>query len=112
MSDDRARREAIEARNEGEALNDQVEKTFRESRDRLPATDVEAAEQALGLTRGRPTAGGDVSAAHRPEGDRRLAEGVARRGRAARPRPRAPRAPVAACAQGQAADVVDAEVVQ
>jgi molecular chaperone DnaK len=60
-SEDRARRDAIEARNEAEALAYQVEKTVRENRDRLPSVDVERAEAALGAVK-TATGGDDVTA--------------------------------------------------
>ena len=81
---------------------------IRESRDRLPATDVEAAEQALGSL-GAAIAGGDVAAIRKATADlqkasrvvaERLYEAQGAAGAGGRP------------PQGQAADVVDAEVVQ
>jgi molecular chaperone DnaK len=50
-ADDRQRRELIDARNQADALAYSVEKTVNESRDRLPATEVERIEQAIGAVR-------------------------------------------------------------
>jgi molecular chaperone DnaK len=106
-SDDRVRKEAIEARNEAESLAHQVEKTVREHRDRLPAVDVEQAEKALGAV--RTAIGGDDVAAIRQATDelRKASQLVAEKLHATgSTRPGAEAQP-----QG-GPDVVDAEVVQ
>ena len=50
-ADDKARREVIDARNQADSLAYSVEKTINESRDRLPAVDVERVERAIGVVR-------------------------------------------------------------
>jgi molecular chaperone DnaK len=50
-ADDRARREVIDARNQADALAYSVEKTVNESRDRLPAAEVNAIESAIAAVR-------------------------------------------------------------
>ena len=105
-ADDRSRREAIEARNEAEALAYQVEKTVRDHRDRLPAADVEKAEQALGAVRAA-TSGDDVARIRTAMDDLKAASHAI-----------AERLYTAATPGAQAGtsdgtpDVVDAEVVQ
>src|SRR5207249_1677324 len=46
-SDDKTRREVIDARNQADALAYSVEKTVNENRDRLSATDVSQIESAI-----------------------------------------------------------------
>jgi molecular chaperone DnaK len=105
-ADDRSRRDAIEARNEAEALAYQVEKTIREHRDRLPASDVEKAEQALGAVRAA-TSGDDVAQVRKATDDLKAASHTI-----------SERLYTAAQPGGQPGnnpsdtDVVDAEVVQ
>jgi molecular chaperone DnaK len=50
-AEDKARREAIDARNQADALAYSVEKTLNESRDRLPAADVGTIETAIAALR-------------------------------------------------------------
>jgi molecular chaperone DnaK len=50
-AEDKARREVIDARNQADTLVYSVEKTINESRDRLPAVDVERVERAIGVVR-------------------------------------------------------------
>jgi molecular chaperone DnaK len=50
-SEDKGRRDLIDARNQADALAYQVEKTVSESRDRLPATDVSRIESAINTLR-------------------------------------------------------------
>ena len=50
-ADDKARREAIDARNQADSLAYSVEKTIAENRDRLPATDVSRVESAIAAVR-------------------------------------------------------------
>jgi molecular chaperone DnaK len=104
-ADDRSRREAIEARNEAEALAYQAEKTVRENRDRLPAIDVEAVERALDAVRtateaddlGRIRAAtDDLNKAAHTVAERLSTAGATAAQNAAQPQ----------------ADVVDAEVVE
>jgi molecular chaperone DnaK len=100
-SEDRSRRDAIEARNEGEALAYQVEKTVREHRDRLPAVDVQEAERALGALRAAIT-DDDLDAIRRATADlQKASQALAERLHAAKGAPGA----------GPSSDVVDAEVV-
>jgi molecular chaperone DnaK len=105
-ADDRSRRDAIEARNEAEALAYQAEKTVGEHRDRLPATDVERVEQALEAV--RTASGGDDAGAIREATERlkQASHTVAERLQSAH---------AAGASKGTAqpqADVVDAEVVE
>jgi molecular chaperone DnaK len=57
-AEDKARREVIDARNEADSLAYSVEKTIHESRDRLPAVDVERVERAIEAVR-EAVKGGD-----------------------------------------------------
>jgi molecular chaperone DnaK len=50
-AEDKARRELVDARNQADSLAYSVEKTIAESRDRLPAVDVERVEAAIGAVR-------------------------------------------------------------
>jgi len=50
-TEDKARRELIDARNQADSLAYSVEKTVNENRDRLPAADVSAIESALSTLR-------------------------------------------------------------
>jgi molecular chaperone DnaK len=50
-ADDKARKEAIEARNQADALAYSVEKTLTENRDKLPAGEVSRVESALAAVR-------------------------------------------------------------
>jgi len=50
-SEDKDRRDLIDARNQADSLAYSVEKTVNESRDRLPATDVSRVETAIGAVR-------------------------------------------------------------
>ena len=50
-SEDSIRRQLIDARNQADGLTYSVEKTLRDSRDRLPAVDVERAEAAVAAVR-------------------------------------------------------------
>jgi len=50
-TEDKARREAIDARNQADSLAYSVEKTIHENRDRLPAVDVERVERAIEVVR-------------------------------------------------------------
>jgi molecular chaperone DnaK len=50
-ADDKARKEAIEARNRADALAYSVEKTLTENRDKLPAGEVSRVESALAAVR-------------------------------------------------------------
>src|SRR5215208_1814592 len=55
-SDDQARRDLIDARNQADSLAYSVEKTINENRDRLPATDVSRVESAIAAVRDAVTA--------------------------------------------------------
>ena len=104
-ADDRSRREAIEARNEAEALAYQAEKTVRENRDRLPAIDVEAVERALEAVR-TATEADDLGRIRAATDDlKKAAHTVAERLSTAG-------ATAAQNAAQPQADVVDAEVVE
>jgi molecular chaperone DnaK len=50
-SEDKARRDLIDARNQADSLAYSVEKTIEESRDRLPAVEVSRVETAIGALR-------------------------------------------------------------
>jgi molecular chaperone DnaK len=50
-ADDQARRALIDARNQADSLAYSVEKTVNEQRDRMPAVEVQKAEQAIGAVR-------------------------------------------------------------
>ena len=50
-TEDKARREVIDARNQADSLAYSVEKTINENRDRLPAVDVERVERAIEVVR-------------------------------------------------------------
>ena len=50
-SDDKARRELVDARNQADSLAWSVEKTVNENRDRMPAGDVSRAEAAVAAVR-------------------------------------------------------------
>ncbi|HWK44992.1 MAG TPA: molecular chaperone DnaK [Stellaceae bacterium] len=60
-ADDKKRREVIEARNQAEGLIHTTERTVKESADKLPAADREAAEQAITALR-EVIAGDDLEA--------------------------------------------------
>ena len=79
-SDDQARRELIDARNQADSLAYQVEKTVNENREKVPVGELSKVEAAIADVRraiaGRRP-GGDQ------EGDRRAAARLARDGRAA-----------------------------
>ena len=60
-AEDRARRDLIDVRNQGDALAYSVEKTVNENRDRLAATDVGQIEHAIATLRDA-TKGDDVNA--------------------------------------------------
>jgi molecular chaperone DnaK len=50
-SEDKARRDLVDARNQADSLAYSVEKTVNENRDRLPATDVQTVERAITAVR-------------------------------------------------------------
>ena len=50
-SEDKARRDLIDARNQGDSLAYSVEKTINENRDRLPAVEVNRVEGTIGAVR-------------------------------------------------------------
>jgi molecular chaperone DnaK len=60
-AEDKSRKEAIEARNNADALAYSVEKTLNENRDTLPAGDVSRIEAALAAVRSA-TSGDDAAA--------------------------------------------------
>ena len=63
-SEDKTRRELIDARNHADSLAYSVEKTVSENRDRLPATDVSAIESAISRLR-TATQADDIEAIRR-----------------------------------------------
>ena len=77
-AEDKARREAIEARNQLDSLIYSVEKTLTETKDKLPAGDAEKVQAALDAA--KTAVQGDDQAAITTASDR-LAEGVAPDGR-------------------------------
>ena len=68
-SDDKDRRDLIDARNQADSLAYSVEKTVNENRDRLPAVDVSRVETAIGAVR-------DAVKAENIEAIRRTAEAL------------------------------------
>ena len=113
--DDKARREAIEARNRADTLVYTTEKTLSENREKLSAAEIEPVEQALAAAK-KALEGGERAAIE--AGGRRADQGLAQAGRGALPEGRAA-APGAAGAAASPApdpkkgdgDVIDAEVV-
>jgi len=76
-SEDRTRRELIDARNGADALAYQVEKTIKESRDKLPADRLSPVESAVAQVR-EAVQGDDLSAIQRAKDDlQRLSHGLA-----------------------------------
>ena len=76
-SDDQARRDLIEARNQADALAYQVEKTVNESREKLPVGELSKADAAIAGA--RKAAQGDDLAAIRKALDelQRISHGIA-----------------------------------
>jgi molecular chaperone DnaK len=109
--DDRKKREEIEARNRADSLVYTTEKTLAESRDKLPASDVEEAERALEAAKQALREGGkeriEAAAADLTRASHKLAETLYKQ--AAGEPPGAP--PGGAGAAGGGDDVIDAEVV-
>ena len=76
-SEDRTRRELIDARNGADALAYQVEKTIKENRDKLPADRLSPVESAVAQVR-EAVQGDDLSAIQRAKDDlQRLSHGLA-----------------------------------
>jgi molecular chaperone DnaK len=71
-SEDKTRRELIDARNQADSLAYSVEKTVNENRDRLPASDVSTIESALSALRDAAK-GDDVDAIRRATDSRQKA---------------------------------------
>jgi molecular chaperone DnaK len=67
-SEDKTRRELIDARNHADSLTYSVEKTVNENRDRLPAADISRIENAVAALREAAT-GDDLAAIHRANDD-------------------------------------------
>ena len=101
-SEDKAQRELIDARNQADSLAYSVEKTLTESKDKLPAGEVEKVQAALEAAK-KATQGDDLAAI--TSRDERPAEGVAPDGRVAlqgdagRPAASEPARPAASGAQ-------------
>ena len=60
-SEDRARREVIDARNQADSLAYQVEKTIHDNRERVPVADLPRIEAAIAEAR-KAAAGDDLAA--------------------------------------------------
>jgi molecular chaperone DnaK len=107
-AEDKARREAIEARNQADALAYSVEKTLTENRDTLPAGDVSRVESALAAVRSA-IATDDAAAITRASEDLQKASHAMAEAlytaQAAQPQPGSPPG-------AQEGEVVDAEVVE
>jgi molecular chaperone DnaK len=112
--DDRRRQEEIESRNRADSLIYSTEKTIRDHRDKLPAAEVEAAENAVAEARKAVEAGGkdriEAAVQDLTRASHRLAE-VLYKSAEATP-PAEPQADGAGSPKpGDGEDVVDAEVV-
>lgn len=109
-SEDAARRELIETRNQADALGYSVEKTLNENRDRIPADERTRVEAALTALR-EAAKGDDVNALRRAVDDvqrssHSLAEQLYKQAQSATA------ASSSASGSGAPQDVVDAEVVE
>ena len=106
-SDDQARRDLIDARNQADSLAYQVEKTVNENREKVPVGELSKAEAAIAEVR-------KAVAERRPrgdqDGDRRAAARVARDRRAALQAGRSSQAPGAGPSSA-GSNVKDGEVV-
>jgi molecular chaperone DnaK len=106
-ADDQSRRELIDARNQADSLAYSVEKTVNENRDRLPATDVARAEEAIKTAR-EAAQGDSVDVVRRASDELQkashaIAEQLYKQSQA--------NAANAAASPGQTDDVKDGEVV-
>jgi molecular chaperone DnaK len=116
--EDKKRREEIEARNRADTLVYTTEKTLSENKDKLAASDVEAAEKALEATRKALQAGGreaiEAATADLTKASHKLAEALYRQASAGAPGagPAAEPSPgEGGGGKGGDGDVIDAEVV-
>jgi molecular chaperone DnaK len=107
-ADDNARREAIEARNEADALIYSVERTLNDSRDRLPAGNVSAIESAIASAR-QAVAGEDAAAIRRSVQELQKASHAMAEALYAQ---NAPRSQSASNDSPGGPEVIDAEVVE
>jgi molecular chaperone DnaK len=109
-SEDKTRRDLIDARNQADSLAYSVEKTINENRDRLPAVDVSRVEGAIGAL--REAAKGDsleaiqAASAELQKASHAIAEQLYKH-QASGPRPQGP-----GQASGSRDDVVEGEVVE
>jgi molecular chaperone DnaK len=116
--EDKKRRDEIEARNRADALVYTTEKTLAENKDKLSATDVEAAEKALEAARKAVKEGGreaiEAATADLTKASHKLAEALYRQASTGSPGAgpgEAPPAGPAGDTKGGDGDVIDAEVV-
>jgi molecular chaperone DnaK len=114
--EDKRRREETEARNRADTLVYTTEKTLAESRDKLPAAEVAAAEKALEATRKAVQEGGraaiDAAVSDLTKASHRLAELLYQQTSKAGDGGAAPGPPPPGAAGGKGdGDVIDAEVV-
>jgi molecular chaperone DnaK len=115
--DDKKRREEIEVRNRADSLVYTTEKTLAENKDKLPASDVEAAEKALAAARKAVEAGGreaiEAATAELTKASHKLAEALYRQASAGAPgsAPGEAPPPTDGGGKGSDGDVIDAEVV-
>jgi molecular chaperone DnaK len=115
--EDKKRREEIEARNRADTLVYTTEKTLSENKDKLAASDVEAAEKALEALRKALQEGGreaiEAATANLTKASHALAESLYRQASAGAPGagPAAGPPPGEGGGKGGDGDVIDAEVV-
>jgi len=111
--EDKAQREAIEARNRADTLVYTTEKTLAENKEKLSAAEIEPVEQALASAKkaleGSDRAAIDAAASELTKAAHKLAEGLYQKAGPA-PGAAAPGEPAAGPKKGDG-DVIDAEVV-
>ena len=113
--DDKARREATEARNRADTLVYGTEKTLSENRDKLSAADVEPVEKALAAAKkaleGGERAAIETATAELTQASHKLAEALYKQAAAGGATPGAPQGGEAPGSGKGDGDVIDAEVV-
>jgi molecular chaperone DnaK len=112
--DDKARREATEARNRADTLVYTTEKTLSENREKLSAADIEPVEQALAAAKkaleASERAAIETASAELTRASHKMAEALYRQAQAGGASPGAP-PPADGAAKRNDGDVIDAEVV-
>jgi molecular chaperone DnaK len=112
--DDKARREATEARNRADTLVYTTEKTLSENREKLSAAEIEPVEQALAAAKkaleGSERAAIETASAELTRASHKMAEALYRQAQAGGATPGAP-PPAEGAAKRNDGDVIDAEVV-